>query len=396
MTPSEELVFKLCRQSFLSLWSYANPINDNGKELCDVLVVCEPNVLILSVKEIRAKSSGDVETDWARWTRRAIEDSVKQVYGAERWLGSASHVIRKEGTQGLPLPAPEVRRVHRIAVALGSGGTIPIASQDFGKGYVHVFEEGSLEILMRELDTITDFTAYLCAKETLLETTMVTVPGEENLLALYLRAGRKFEHTPDVMFIEGDLWEQFIQEDGYKAKRLADAASGFFDEIIERFCRDADAGTLEPSATLDEAERVVRVMARENRFNRRILGRAFKKFYDKAARKEIEARMAPSPSGIIYVFLALGRDVPREMRTKELALRCFVARGLHPTSTEVIGLATERYEGEPGLSFDGCYVYLPTWTPEHQQRLEALQKDLGYFANARQVHSSEDEYPTTP
>src|SRR5262245_12411608 len=139
MTPSEELVFKLCRQSFLSLWSYANPINDSGKELCDVLVVCEPDVLIFSVKEIGAKSSGDVEGDWARWTRRAIEDSAKQIYGAERWLGSASHVVRKEGTQGLPLPAPERRRVHRIAVALGSGGTIPIASQDFGKGYVHVF-----------------------------------------------------------------------------------------------------------------------------------------------------------------------------------------------------------------------------------------------------------------
>ena len=39
MTPSEEMVFSLCRKSFLSLWSYANPLRAPGKELCDVLVV---------------------------------------------------------------------------------------------------------------------------------------------------------------------------------------------------------------------------------------------------------------------------------------------------------------------------------------------------------------------
>ena len=44
---SEHLLFKLCKKSFLSLWSHVNLFNDsdmhNGKgstkELCDVLVV---------------------------------------------------------------------------------------------------------------------------------------------------------------------------------------------------------------------------------------------------------------------------------------------------------------------------------------------------------------------
>lgn len=393
MTPSEELVFKLCRQSFLSLWSYANPLNGAGKELCDVLVVCDPDVLIFSVKEIQAAASGNIDVDWKRWTRRAIEESAKQIYGAERWLGTASHVITSAGNQGLPLPDPAVRRVHRIAVALGSQGEIPIAAQDFGKGYVHVFEEGSLDILMKELDTITDCTDYLRAKETLLETTMVMVPGEENLLALYLRGGRKFEHKPDQLIVEGDLWEHLAKDEAYQARRRADRDSLWFDEIIERFCRDAIAGTLEPGSTMSDTERLVRVMARESRFNRRILGKSFKEFYDKAAKKEIDARMAPSPSGVVYVYLALDRTISRELRSKELSLRCVVARGLHPGSTTVIGLATERYEGKPGLSFDGCYLHLPEWTEERQRAMERIQKDCGYFVRAVRTSNSEDEYP---
>lgn len=52
LTFSEALVERLCHQSFLSLWSYANPRAGAGKELCDLLVVCEPDLVIFSVKEI--------------------------------------------------------------------------------------------------------------------------------------------------------------------------------------------------------------------------------------------------------------------------------------------------------------------------------------------------------
>jgi hypothetical protein len=48
---SEEYLARLCRRSFLSLWSYPTPQGKNaGKELCDCLVVCDPDVIIFSVK----------------------------------------------------------------------------------------------------------------------------------------------------------------------------------------------------------------------------------------------------------------------------------------------------------------------------------------------------------
>jgi len=39
---SEEFVYKACKHSFLSPWSYLNPRGKElGKEFCDVLAVCQ-------------------------------------------------------------------------------------------------------------------------------------------------------------------------------------------------------------------------------------------------------------------------------------------------------------------------------------------------------------------
>jgi hypothetical protein len=102
--PAEELVGRLARHSFLALWSYANPRGKGGKELCDVLAVCDPHVVIFSVKDIAVPPISDTSVAWQRWHRGAIEESVKQIYGAERWLRSAANVIRSDGvTVSLPV-----------------------------------------------------------------------------------------------------------------------------------------------------------------------------------------------------------------------------------------------------------------------------------------------------
>jgi hypothetical protein len=92
MNKSEELVAKHCTKSFLSLWSYPNPRRgkDSGKELCDVLLVCEPDVIIFSVKEKDVTDSGDISVDWSRWHKRAVEESCKQICGAERSISNSS------------------------------------------------------------------------------------------------------------------------------------------------------------------------------------------------------------------------------------------------------------------------------------------------------------------
>ena len=147
----------------MSPWTIENPLGkEAGKELCDVLIVCDPDVVIVSVKDIEYKPTGDVTTGMQRWTARAVEASMKQIYGAERVLSRMNRVKAKDGTEWLHLPPKDRRRTHRIAVALGAKGEVAIADGDSGKGFVHVLDETGV-FTLAELDTITDVAFSLTA-----------------------------------------------------------------------------------------------------------------------------------------------------------------------------------------------------------------------------------------
>ncbi len=389
---SERMVYRLCRQSFLSLWSYPNPLNNEKKELCDVLVIFGPDVIIFSVKDVGLPDINISSVDRSRWSRRAVEASANQIYGAERAIGRLDHVIRNDGLRGLPLPPIEDLRVHRIAVALGSRGEVPIPSGGFGKGLVHVLDEDSLNVLLAELDTIADFTGYLLKKEELhgRVSQLVIEGGEKELLAVYLFNNREFPNDADTIVVQQGHWDNLIMRPEYRAKKREDQVSYFWDSLIETLSESVGFDEFGPPQELEEVERVVRTMASENRFSRRILAGSFREWHVGAISR---SRLQGAPSGVVYVFLARPQDFPREERRTELQARCFIARGLHPDSSAIIGLATEEY-GSKGFSFDAVYLHMPEWTQESQKRLEELQERTGWFTEVGITRRSEDEYPT--
>ena len=234
---------------------------------------------------------------------------------------------------------------------------------------------------------------YLVDKENLYYSGIRTqfLGSEEDLLALYLYNNRKFPTNHDAIIIGDDLWSTFINKDEYKAKLEADRDSYVWDNLIDLLCEDYFKDNYEFGGTLTEVEQVVRVMARENRFNRRILGKSFKEFLNKS--DEIRSRAVPSLSGMMYVFLATPHGESRDSRMKELSLRCFVMRGLNPEHKTIIGIATEKYEKGKGYSLDTGYFHFPTLTPEDMEKIKEIQKDLGYFDDPRQQRIVEDEYP---
>src|SRR5205807_1513571 len=134
------------------------------KELCDVLVVCDPHVLIFSVKYSDYRETEDPKVGANRWLRETVEHSVKGIYGAERNLARTTHVTRSDGQQGLSLPSLGDRKIHRISVSLG-GRRLNFSSRDSGKGFVHCFDDQFVAVALGELDTVTDFIAYLEARE---------------------------------------------------------------------------------------------------------------------------------------------------------------------------------------------------------------------------------------
>lgn len=204
LTPSERYLASLAERSFLNLWSYPNPFRNqqqrgkgDGKELCDLLVVCGRHIIIFSEKSI-AWPGGDLEVAWARWAKRAIYKAAEQAKGAERWITEHPDRIflAPDCRNPFPLDIPpaEHRVLHRVVVARGaadacrkhfrgSSGSLVINPAIEGKrhwaaqagplrpfeigdldpsgSFFHVLNEHSLEVVMRELDTIRDFTDYL-------------------------------------------------------------------------------------------------------------------------------------------------------------------------------------------------------------------------------------------
>ncbi|MEH1907412.1 hypothetical protein [Nostoc sp.] len=393
---SEEFVYQICHKSFLSLWSYANPRGKNFKELCDILIVCEPDIIIISVKDIKLTDSGNIEVDWQRWLRKAIEGSVDQIYGAEKRIKSTSHVIRSDGIQGLPFPSLDVQRIHRIAIALGGDDKVPIQFGDFGKGFVHVFDKISFEIILQELDTITDFVQYLLDKENLYNSGKQTAfeGSEEDLLGYYLQNGRSFPENFDVIIVGSDIWSEIVKKPEYKRKKEADKESYAWDKLIEIISQDVLSNDLEFGSTLEKSELVLRTMARESRFMRRMLGKYFSEFMDLAAQEKTESRVLISQQlNTVYVFLVKPHGEDRQHRIAELGGRCFIMRGLQQNYKTVIGIATERYQPGQGFSFDLTYLHQESWTSENQKQLEYVQKEFGWFESPQQKSVHEDEYP---
>ncbi len=368
MTESEQLVYNLSRNSFLSLWSYANPLNTSGKELCDVLVVCDPDIIIVSVKEIEYKDTGKPEVDFERWRRKAIHESCKQIYGAERRIESQSNVITHDGKTALPFPPKDSRNIYRIAVALGSKEKIPLTFGNFGKGFVHVLDEKALNALFSELDTISDFLKYLLDKEEWFRNGRASFfLGEEDLLAFYLSEGRVFPSEPTFVVLDEGLWNGFLQLPEILSHKKANETSYVWDNILERvyenFSRDNYRTEWATEIKkLSEIEHAVRAMAKENRQMRKFSSDSILGLLNHTSLGARIFDVAESP--ICYVFMTANYDGNRELNFKELQARCLVARGLNHSKQTVIGILIERSTHYTGDAISVCYIDVLDWTQE--------------------------------
>jgi hypothetical protein len=286
----------------------------------------------------------------------------------------------------------DTRRIHRVCVAFGSCGKAGLQQGDFGKGFVHVFDEASLPIILRELDTITDFTEYLEAKRLFFESgRRIVVPGEEHLLALYLHHNRGFPDGHEVLILDDTLRPGFSNSAENQARKTADRASYAWDRVIEYVSRDLLAEDLLFANPPSEGERVLRTLARECRFYRRFLG---ENLIEVLLGGQVRSRMLQSMSGVTYVMLAADRKQDREWRIAELAARCTIARVRIPESSTVVGIASERaVEGARGLSFDLFMMEKPELSADDIMEAERLSNELGYFRSPQVSTRDVQEYP---
>ncbi|MEI8395579.1 MAG: hypothetical protein WCF85_12635 [Rhodospirillaceae bacterium] len=385
-TPSERLVAGFCHRSFLRLWTHPNPKGKKGKELCDCLIVCDRHVVIISVKDCAYRNTGDT-TGWERWKKKAIEASMSQIAGAERWLATSDHVERADG-RIVRLPPHDARLYHRVAVALGANGEVPVEWGDKGKGFIHLCDERSLEAIFASLDTITDFVKFLSDTEALFAgNTQIIFSGGgiENLLALYLEWGEEYSLSgstdgalPDLMVLENDLWTGLSSSKDFKQRQKDLEVSYVWDRLIEHFTDDllTDGMFDFQSKEVTQNQLALIEMVKQPRHNRTQLAKAF---LDYLSNSKSAARVAVGYGGTAFVFMARS-SADRDFKVKELLLRCQIVRACCPGVTKVVGIGTDRPGSSAiGHSSDLIYLDYPEFTDEQRAVTLKMQEDLGYF-----------------
>ncbi len=326
------------------------------------------DVIVFSDKDCAFPDSGDPVLDWRRWFKRAVWKAAEQAWGAERWIRTHPDrlYLDPDCTEPFPLdlPPPDRARFHHVVVAHnavepcrryygGGSGSFIINNQVVGddhyadpglaagpfvvgdldprKGFVHVFEDASLNVLLSTLDTVADFTAYLRKKEHALRSGLsVMVPGEEELLARYLaNLDADGDHGFDVpdnftgFSMDEGRWARFSRSPERHAQREADRVSYVWDTLIERFNGHIIGGryyhATDPTPRV--RERIIRFLAAESRFRRRFLGRSIRDLVLKHPKDRVDwkaARVIPprQPGEPHYVFLVFDPTVLLQERRR--------------------------------------------------------------------------------
>jgi hypothetical protein len=421
-------------------------------------------VIIFSEKDIKWT---DKPTDvaWPRWFRKAVLSAADQLKGAERWISEFPDrvFLDKACEAAFPLRFPplERRRLHRIVVARGAAeacrkhyegglGTLIIKPDLTGKDhcdpaspnyipfaigdidpaadFVHVFDEGALDIVMSELDTVADFTEYLEKRATFLRSgRLVSAHGEEDLLAYYaIRINDDGQHdfTPP----DGKTWEEisglslgaghysnFVRHPQYRAKKEADDVSYVWDRLIEAFTRHMIGGTsiVLPGHTysLTNSEMAVRYMALANRFVRRNYGEAVLGALEIGQKRDVFFRaMLPGPTsvdadtGFFFVTLKYldwmdakgGYEKYRLNRSGYIQIYAQAILMKHAHLKRVIGIAMEPPNQGRGASEDCIYAEQRDWTHEERARVREECDVLGIMRPMKERRYGGSEYPDVP
>ena len=450
-TPSEEYLARLCGRTFLQLWSFPNLYRDqgkagggDGKEICDLLVVCGEDIIIFSDKACRYPTSVDPDLAWRRWYRTAVEASAKQIWGAERWLREHPDrvFLDRACTAHLPITLPDLRhsRIHRIVVTHGlptdtgtapqhpvlrlipgivgsahyrmvaeGGNPLAVGQVDPGRGFVHVLDDAAVQLLLNELDTIADLVKYLKVKEDLVTGGwLVSAETEIDLVGYYMnRIGGPSQifHLPRGerrLTVTAGSWDRYIATGRRAARVAANKVSYAWDELINSIA--ARATTTKPTdlyIDLGSMEKILRSLARESRLRRRLLITAL---LEKArstprggwsARVILPLKVGDGPTYVMFPYspsLHKTDEEYRQKRHERLGLYCMAYKARHPEVGDIVGIATEPGELEI-RSADVIHLDSVSWTPERQRFGEEVQNTYQFLRSMTRQRTFITEYP---
>jgi hypothetical protein len=384
---AEQFIQQLANKTFLADWCYANPRLPNGKELCDLLVIFDTTALIWQIKDLEPDKAGDLKPS-------ALGKNLRQLSGARRQLFDLRTKIELEnprrGKEVCDVTA--IRDVHLISVILSPREKViskPMRFlEELGGHVAHVFIHDFAEIVLNELDTVSDFCAFLKGLESVgKEAKLVLLSGEEELLAHYLAKGRNFDwiNKEKLTIVDDGAWASLQEHEQYIRMKKEDEISYLWDQLIDM----AHGGGKEHP----QYEKVARELARLSRFDRRLFAKVFMEAHERADSdpyNNVYRRIVPFKD-VLFCFLFTHDLINETVRRKLLETTCFVAKGKFRDSSKVVGIATEmKFDRDHRFQFG--LLEVPEWNEKHQEHMEKLQRELGILTNIQQSEFDETQY----
>jgi hypothetical protein len=430
----------------MDYWTVLNPHHRSGNqklELCDALVVCGDYVLVFQHKQINLSFDENPSKKWERWTRKAIDGALAQLKGSRKKLSEVNLEIYLDPAcnQKLHLELPNVnnRKVFYIAVV---GDNKNAAQQLFGQNSdtfivlsdttdqklsssinaighlpqhfdsienIHIFEERGLNLLLDELDTITDFCDYLAKrKRFFIEFKSVIAASEAELLWLYFRSygsemGTAFavgakENAYDRVFLEEGSWSEFSNLEMWRQKKKDDVTSYLWDRLLARFTTNYlnNRGKHFRPSGKEKNEGGFRFMAIESRLSRRDLSVRLFDAFEKCPENSIfKTVIFPSDqvgsSNVTYIFLQVpfihidSYDRYRHLRSQLLLEHMLAAKIRLPVGSNIVGVAFEppKHNNSGRTSEDMFMVDEDYWTVENLAEARRSSEETGYFKNSK-------------
>lgn len=438
LTEGERQIAELCEHSFLKLWSYPNLFKQPGKELCDNLILFGNTIILISEKtkktpfdydyslykdEDSQKPLGERYIDilWRRWGKE-LKSSEDQLNGAERWIRKHPDQIYLDSKclEKFPLTIPNVEDLKFIKISVINGlnkvnklreqacnnelayelpSDMMLFKMDLNN-IIHLLDDYTFPVIMKELDTVTDFIVFFQKKENLLKSGKSPFGILDlDLLPIYL-TNIDYEkcsfclgdleqeaEKADLIIIDNpiDPYPEFTAEKRYIDFRNSLKDSYLWDTLIDSCSQDAFEDILVNGQDLNKVDAILRIMAAETRLSRCELSKLYMDVinsFDISKSYKGRAVQSPCNKEIMYVFLQVSKQVEEtydeyRLRRRKLAeMYCCAINANNDVVKQVVVIASEPVKYNSYLSRDFILYQCQQLSSEEKIEILKMQEEL--------------------
>lgn len=356
----ELIAYELAQVSFLKDWCFQNPKLEDGKELCDLLIIFDDNLFIWQIKNVKLEDGQYKEKHKTKNTNQLI-GAHKQIFKLNKKV-----VLPNYGE----LDPSLFKHVFLCSVFMGEP-EIGYSFIEKANGYlIHIIHKDSLHKIVNELDTVSDFIRYYKTKEAIHSNSinLIVMGGEEELLAYYVKNNREIPlEQNNITLIDDGIWSNLKNLPQYNARNDANKFAAIWDEQIQHLLEEFKSQSIYHKPLLIE-------FLRPTRFYRRVLSKVFIDLILKAARTKVATinryLYTEETDNTAYCFVYGDAEQGYTAEKIEVVLEMcgWISKYLYPNARVVIGIACIKcgdlfqylytlYDG-PGLTQEEYDYYI--------------------------------------